>query len=101
MPSDPEGKMTQEELMERRENDLKTFRKKCLDFYTTAAQEMRKRLPLTNPLFQEAEFLDPANALSFEYRAKRKDLRTLCGQFKVNALSYIFFIIFFHQSIKL
>ncbi|CAI6358650.1 unnamed protein product [Macrosiphum euphorbiae] len=36
---------------------------KCLEFYITAALEIKKRLPINNHLFQQLKFLDPKVAL--------------------------------------
>lgn len=55
---------TVEKRTERRSQDIKTFRLRCLEFYVTAAKELQKYLPLDNPLVKEAKFLDPAVALS-------------------------------------
>ncbi|KYN09439.1 hypothetical protein ALC57_18445 [Trachymyrmex cornetzi] len=46
----------------------------CLDFYKTAVQEMLKRLPYKDPLFEHLTFLDPKIALYDENRIKIKDL---------------------------
>ncbi|KYN10052.1 hypothetical protein ALC57_17824, partial [Trachymyrmex cornetzi] len=47
----------------------------CLDFYKTAVQEMLKRLPYKDPLFEHLTFLNPKIALYYdENRIKIKDL---------------------------
>lgn len=53
------------------ENYIKKFsaeatelvKNKCLEFYITAALEIKKRLPINNHLFQQLKFLDPKVAL--------------------------------------
>jgi len=47
---------------------------KCLEFYVTAVQEMLKRLPCKDILFQQLTFLDPQIALYDQNRIKISDL---------------------------
>lgn len=84
---DPNANLTQaqEAAVKKKATDETTFRLKCLDFYTTAAKELRELVPLKDPFFEDLEFLEPQNALSFEYRQHRGDLNRLCNQFKVSA----------------
>ncbi|KAK3931061.1 Zinc finger BED domain-containing protein 5 [Frankliniella fusca] len=49
----------QEAAMKKRATDETTFRLKCLDFYSTAAKELRDLVPLKDPFFEDLEFLEP------------------------------------------
>jgi len=65
------------------------FRMKCLDFYTTAAKEINKRLPMKSKLFHEMAFVDPQVLLSPQKRVDDDglpDLSTLGNRFKVKLL---------------
>jgi len=55
---------------------------KCLDFYKTAMDQMLKRLPYKDTLFQQLAFLDPKIALYDEGRIKIKDLTYIVQQVK-------------------
>ena len=50
---------------------------KCLDFYKTTVQEMLKRLPYNDILFQKLTFLDPKIALYHENRNDIEDLSSI------------------------
>ncbi|KAE8746828.1 hypothetical protein FOCC_FOCC006465, partial [Frankliniella occidentalis] len=61
---------TEEKRRARSDQDIKTFRLRCLDFYVTAAVELKKYLPVNNPVVQEAKFLDASTALSAAERQR-------------------------------
>lgn len=84
LPDNPSGRQSKAELEAQRSKDLKQFRINCLNFYVTAAQEMRHWLPSRKGIYKEIEFVDPQKALSHEVRAQEiKDLPELCATFKV------------------
>ncbi|KAK3928053.1 CTP synthase [Frankliniella fusca] len=81
LPNDP-GK-SEIQLVQMRENEIKTFRLRCLDFYVTAAKEMKTYLPLSNKIVDEAKYIEPEVALSVEARTDLPDLRNSLSNFKV------------------
>jgi len=64
------------------ENQIILFREKCLNFYTTAAQETVKRLPLDNALIHELAFIDPNIALNLENRTHMNNFPFLISKFR-------------------
>lgn len=50
-------------------DNINVFKEKCQKFYITVAEEIIKRLPISNNLFKEFKFLDPEIALDAKNRA--------------------------------
>ena len=61
--------------------DIDKFRKRCLTFYQTSYDEIKKRLPLFDPLFTEMKFVKPAVALDPNARDKLPRLDTLTAKY--------------------
>lgn len=61
--------------------DIDKFRERCLIFYQTSYGEIKKRLPLFDPLFTEMKFLKPAVALDPNARDKLPRLDTLIAKY--------------------
>lgn len=87
--TDSEGRMSREQLVLQRENEIKTFRFRCLDFYVTAAKEIKSRLPINKPMYKEMRFISPTVALSGDARMELQNLPLLCRNFKVSQNFYI------------
>ncbi|KAE8738254.1 hypothetical protein FOCC_FOCC016275 [Frankliniella occidentalis] len=76
--------VSEAERRKMRDNDIKKFRLKCLEFYVTGANEMKKYFPLQNPVLDGARFIDPSIALSVEARSGDfPDLQVLYNHFHV------------------
>lgn len=58
-----------------------TFRKHILKFYTTAAEDLQKRMP--NVIFRACSFLDPNIAFNSDIHVRNVDFNTLCNKFNV------------------
>ncbi|KAK3933093.1 LOW QUALITY PROTEIN: Protein FAM200B [Frankliniella fusca] len=81
LPNDPGLSREQQAL--KREQDIKVFKLKCLDFYITAADQLKMYLPLNSDIMREAAFIDPALALSANARIDPlPELTHLIRQFK-------------------
>ncbi|KAE8740950.1 hypothetical protein FOCC_FOCC013524 [Frankliniella occidentalis] len=82
-PRDPS--VRPETMAEQLERDTDAFREKYLAFYARAAQEMKDRLPLNDPIFKEMAFIDPEVLLSRAARTGSDglaDLSLLTAKFK-------------------
>ena len=76
--------LNEEQRIARRQQNINSFRLQCLDFYITAADQLKLYLPLNSEILREAVFIDPAVALSKEARVDNlPDLTHLYRQFKV------------------
>ncbi|CAI6359908.1 unnamed protein product [Macrosiphum euphorbiae] len=62
-------------------DNINVFKEKCQKFYITVAEEIIKRLPISNNLFKEFKFLDPEIALDANNRAGFDNLPLLSEQF--------------------
>lgn len=60
---------------------------KCLDFYTTALEEMLQRLPYNNEIFRELTFLDSKVALSDKNRLIFPDLTNIARHFGISDIT--------------
>lgn len=72
-----------ENLLIELENDTarNVVKQKCLRFYTAALTEIQDRLPLTDVLFLEIEFIDPKIALSKNRPLHLRKLENLSSRF--------------------
>lgn len=73
----PECKQFLETLPSECANDARQVRIKCLEFYVTGMEEIKKRLPTDSDLYTEMKFLDPSIALEAKGRTELKDLTKL------------------------
>lgn len=75
------GPKCEEYLKSIPQNIAHDVRLKCLDYYTTAAQELQRRLPLKNIVLQELIFIDPKVALDGFQREAVNNFQNLKKQF--------------------
>ncbi|KAL4103916.1 hypothetical protein QTP88_019233 [Uroleucon formosanum] len=66
-------------------DNINVFKEKCQKLYITVAEEIIKRLPISNNLFKEFKFLDPEIALDANNRAGFANLPLLTEQFAQNS----------------
>ena len=62
--------------------DVTEFKTRCLSFYKTAFEEIRRMLPLNGSFFHELEFIEPTVALDLNSRNRLPSLCLLKDKYK-------------------
>lgn len=86
----PECEQLLQTLPRECEVGIHQLRRKCLDFYITATEEMKKRLPIQDEFFENLKFIEPNIALTTAGRTQIKDVSCVAskfGGFEINTLA--------------